>query len=146
LSDESIGVGQFELIEQWWNKQGHRWVNEDGWTNNEVFDFVAREELMPLIGRSVRSMFPGYGYCKNCNFPWSLVEDRSISLTDERGIFRLCESCWDYLRSHRKEDKIREFYREGLNESDVALVDAALDKEFEVLPKSLSIFGLSKGS
>lgn len=90
---------KFKEIRAWWARQtgrytrmeGHTWVT-DG-TQQAYAEFELRLRLAPLM----QSLFPSYGTCFRCKWPWPLVEYHTTKYASASGCFPLCEMCWRQL-------------------------------------------------
>jgi len=40
---------------------------------------------------------PGYSWCGRCKFPWKFVKSHRTDYSPSRGVFPLCEKCWEEL-------------------------------------------------
>jgi hypothetical protein len=50
---------------------------------------------MRIGPESVAISQPGMGQCRRCKTTWSFVEPHVTDYEDGRGMFVLCEQCWD---------------------------------------------------
>lgn len=121
------------FVKRWWFSQRRRWIDRNGTHNQNVYDCVRKGELKRKIAPFLQSLFPNCGVCACCEWPWGLVDEHSTRLTESRGVFCLCESCWRHLREYGQENEIYRFYhltREKCwHNVEVGDLDAALFKE-----------------
>lgn len=73
---------------------------------------MVKREPMPITDDSDLAQFwrrqhPGYSYCGRCGMPWRVVIQHATEYAYEvpegievRGIFPLCQGCWDILGSY----------------------------------------------
>ena len=54
----------------------------------------------------------GYGRCGRCDRPWNIAEHHSTMITENWGVFPLCEPCWEELTPKTRLPYYKElFYR-----------------------------------
>lgn len=49
------------------------------------------------IGRVSKILAPGYGWCLRCQTAWLFVKEHVTEYTPQRGMFPLCQKCWNEL-------------------------------------------------
>jgi len=55
-----------------------------------------------ILAKVARLASPGYSTCLRCCFPWSVVENHSTKITQNSGMFPLCEKCWLALSAEER--------------------------------------------
>jgi hypothetical protein len=73
----------------WTDKLAHGLLDEV-WSSR----LYARQQVVKMI----RGAFPGFSTCGRCEFPWCLVQGRSVDWSASSGTFALCRDCWDELQ------------------------------------------------
>lgn len=87
-------------LEQWWAKQSDR----DSLNTPQL----VKRQMAPQLQR----MFPSHGTCGYCQWPWAMTEAHDIQITESRGGFAVCESCWDHLSvTNGGYNTLRELYQ-----------------------------------
>lgn len=98
------------------------------------WDVLVNEGLRPRLGPLLSALFPGYGGCEHCHWPWPLVIYHTTMLSPGSGVFPVCEFCWRHFRGYGKDNRIRELYHQAREkywpDTLACVIDAALDQEF----------------
>lgn len=50
------------------------------------------------VAEALKRAFPGYSTCERCDWPWSLIQERTVYYSGDAGSFALCRDCWDELQ------------------------------------------------
>lgn len=81
------------------------------------------DELRKMIGVMSQEIFPSFGHCRGCGVSWKLVEGKVIQVTKERGLFAVCESCWNDLRASELIKHYTKLYKSWADEEEFTLED-----------------------
>lgn len=127
---------KFKEVREWWSRQVGRYTHMEGNTrvtdgNQQAYaEFELRRKLAPLM----QSLFPGYGTCLRCSWPWPLVEYHSTKYETGSGCFPLCTKCWSQLGTpERRMPYYRQLWfewkREGCTDVEWRQIEAAVNAE-----------------
>jgi len=69
------------------------------------------------IGRISNLLAPGYSHCKKCHTNWRFVKGHSTYVPGTgRGLFPLCEQCWEELTPEQRLPYYQQLYNEWKGE------------------------------
>ena len=47
------------------------------------------------VGKISQLIFSSYSFCSKCSTTWNLVKEVNVMHSKDRGVFTLCEKCWN---------------------------------------------------
>lgn len=48
-----------------------------------------------IVGKILQWLYPGYGHCQKCKYPWKIVMGHDVKIIDGNSFFALCNRCWN---------------------------------------------------
>lgn len=79
--------------------------------------------LRKIAGFFARLIFPMWSACIRCGMPWRVTKHHSTDVTDGRGMFALCEICWNDLIPQERLPYYRKLYESWLKNMPKTLPD-----------------------
>lgn len=76
-----------------------------------------------IAGFFARLISPGYSACVRCGMPWHVTKSHNTLVTEWRGMFPLCESCWKELTPQDRLPHYRKLYESWLKTEPETLPD-----------------------
>lgn len=98
-------------LKDWWNAQSRRWMPGPNQIDQNTYDQVLNDELRQRIAPQLQELFPEQSTCEHCKWPWALVDEHATDMGKGRGVFVLCEHCWNHLLAFGREEDIRRYYQ-----------------------------------
>lgn len=79
--------------------------------------------LRRIAGFFARLIYPFYSACGRCGMPWGATKNHVTKVTENRGIFPLCEKCWKDLTPQERLPYYRKLYESWLKTAPKTLPD-----------------------
>ena len=71
-------------------------------------------DVRKKIAILLKPLYPKISSCGRCQMPWICASWHSTSINTKRGVFPLCQNCWEELKKPKKR---LPYYKELFNES-----------------------------
>lgn len=81
--------------------------------------------IRKIAGFFARLISPMYSWCGRCGMPWRVTKHHVTSVTEIRGIFPLCEHCWNVLTPQDRLPYYRRLYESWLKTMPETLPDGS---------------------
>lgn len=91
-------------------------------------------KIRRLIGKILNPLFPGWGWCYNCERKWAICKTHTTQYTEWNSCFPLCESCWKELTPKERlpfyerlvKEWVKSYENQNIEISDIVINKAPL--------------------